>query len=386
MNLELTFSALQLFVRHIKESNIQKQLPELASLLQAQMQDPNQVANLEAKIKEVRQTLSQFHLYEQQTKVVQNIYDQFGLEDFSSLRFLTTVDDILTKQPGIAVAEINKLNKSLSTAIQQINPFIASLENFKVEEFEIVEPLLTITFPKAFGFEDLEKFNAEINKLLKTIGFFQELTSGSRTHMELISLSSSNPTVFAKLANSVTLLCIIECAQWTLDTTEQALDIALKVQEFRAAGMEAEGKKSEKQIIDKYIEQQVSKKISELATQYPAQNGRAGSEPENLAKQALEGLREHIASGVCIEAQVSFEEEEVTEEETSAGDDGETSINRRIAHRSQSITYKPGKNCATKALSASSSKAKKNSDESNADEDDAEPKDEASSNESKGDS
>jgi hypothetical protein len=358
MNLELTFSALQLFVRHINQSSIQKHLPELASLLQAQMQDPNQAANLEKKISETRRILSTIRLYEEQTRVVQNVYDQFGLKPFSSSEFLEQVDEALSKQASIAVAEVNKINEQLSKAIKQINPFIASLENFEIDDFEIEEALLTITLPKQFGFEDLDKFNKEIGSIVKTLGYFQELTVGERSDIILVSLSSSDPTVFTKLLNSATLLCVLECSQAVLDTTYKALEVYQKIEEVREAGEDAAQGKNKETFVEEYIQRKLNEKAKELAAQYPQKGGRKGTEPSELAKQAMEGLRKHIDAGACIEAQVSFEEEEVSEETTDADGDS-TSITRKISNYTQSINYMPGENCALKVLEDKSKTAKK---------------------------
>lgn len=348
MNLELTYSTLYEFHHYIKSNNIISKLQELSQLIQVQLQDPGQHANLVNKINEVEVLLGGKSFYDNQTSVVRDIINAFTLQDFTGERLLLRVKKALTQQPSIAAKEIDTIVTSLDKQFKQVNQVVIGFNSFGIESFEAKKPLLSVTFPREKGFGNAEKYLEELQEIIKTLGYFQELT-GPREEIELFSQSSTDPTVFLGISIG-TLLMVGKCVEWALDRIEQGVRIVSQIQDIRQKGFEAAGKKTEVEIISDFLAVQIVSKVEEIVElQNNNKNGRAKGELDTNTKIALQRLIEHINAGVKIETQPTFDDEE-PEDGVSAEELAIHQANIEAKAQAQSIKYKPGENSSIPLL------------------------------------
>lgn len=347
MNLELTYSTLYEFAHYIKSASLVQKLQELTKLVQIQMQDPNQRSVLIDKINEIESILDKSSFYDEQTSVVRAIIEKFNLQGFIGQHLLEKVRKILTQQPSIAATELESLFTSLDKQYKLVNQILVGFQSFKVDDFEAVKPLLAITFPRSKGFSNADKYLDELHEIIKTLGYFQELT-GPREEITLFSQSSTDPTVFLSLSIP-TIILVGKCIEWALDRIEQAVNIVGKIQEIRKSGFDAAEKQTEVEIIAQFIAKQIAVKIKEIADGHQGTNGRTKNEIEKNAKEAITRLIEHINAGVLIETQATFDDTK-PEENASAEEVVAYQGNLEVKQQAQAIKYRPGENSSIPLL------------------------------------
>lgn len=123
------------------------------------------------------------------------------LERYFGDGLLARVSSILQKNgltPAQAAQDIKELSDKLKAASDAISGLLSGLDWFEVKPSSLLPGQfeIDVTIPCPAIDNDLSELGSEFVKIGRIVGFFEEITSGSRSGAKIIAIGSSDPTAF----------------------------------------------------------------------------------------------------------------------------------------------------------------------------------------------
>lgn len=223
-----------------------------------------------------------------------------------------------TKDAAISSAELHMFRNEATTALGQINGFLAFAQRLKLQSFDVPLELvaLDLKFPRPMFENKLRQFSLKLQNFNEFIKSATELGTGSRGEIELLYLSTTEPLI-SFIINGGAAWAVLAFYKMLLEVAEKHLSIYLAIKQLKDAGISPEEiapiSERTKQLMQVEITKGIEAAIARIEPK--VDNSRQNEIKVQITKQAIE-ISTDIANGARI--QVSLENQQQIEMIASA--------------------------------------------------------------------
>lgn len=254
--------------------------------------------------------------------------EEMGIAEEFGLNLKNTISQIIERNQityQVAYDELSKVLQRLQQTEANLNGIVQGLEYFAIGEDKLApnECEIGVIVPRKYVDNNLRNFGKELVELEKTLLVFSELSTGSRTPLEIRTISSSELSVFLEYIPQIG-ACIAIAVERIVALYKQMLEI----KKLKAELVKQEVPEEKLQGINDYAESIVNPKIDEIAEELLAKYGshidaNRRNEVSTELKHSLKKLADRIDRGFNVELRVApvksdkSSEDKATEEEVA---------------------------------------------------------------------
>lgn len=272
---------------------------------------------------------------------------ELGISDLLGSRLLAAVEEIFRDNEITLAAAAPLITKKadrldeLAAALEQLR---AAFGFFEVgsEQLEPGEYEIGFLMPRDLLEGDIERLGQEFIHIKRRIlGPLLELTSGSRPEVPVRSIASSEFEVFLNSYPAL-MLVFVKAVDVLLGAYQRILDIRLKHQELRDAGVPDEAVHGVVEHAEGLMDQRIRELVEELLAQHEiADEDRANELRQDLTR-GLNALANRIDRGYTVEIRAGHlpdEGEESSEIESNDVDAEQRAVTRLVLDKQQDLRF-----------------------------------------------
>lgn len=292
------------------ELKILKLLEDLLNALRNLINQPQQPTHQEMLAnsrKQLRENLAEAESNSFSPAWLQAI-DEMGLSVHLGQKLSNKIESIFSENtitPQVALKELEKLTQDVKSTSQCIDRLVSGFYYLGIDN-EVLEPgdaELGIQIPRSYlnnRFDCLSKEFKELNSMLNTIS---EVATGKVEHLEIRSLSTSDP--FIVLGASLgTLSAIAILVKQIVSAYKEILEVRLLHAQLAERKVPVKKLSGIEEYAEEIMEKEIEKIKASLLEKYPVKDDGRKNELSNALGLALKKLANRFDRGFNIEVKV----------------------------------------------------------------------------------